>query len=45
MILGNKGPDPMQFGYILVTKGYRRVCVMDGSTSILKSIGYMNATE
>ena len=45
MILGNKGPDPMQFGYILVTKGYRRVCVMDGSASILKSLGYMNATE
>jgi len=44
MIVGNKGPEPVQFGQLLVSNGYRRVCVMDGSVSILKSLGYMSET-
>ncbi|XP_066912970.1 TBC domain-containing protein kinase-like protein [Clytia hemisphaerica] len=40
MTMGLKGPEPMKLGELLVALNYRRVCVMDGSTSILKSLGY-----
>ena len=43
MIIGAKGPEPIEFGQFLVSLGYRRVCVMDGSTAILKSLGYLSA--
>ena len=44
MIMGVKGPEPMKLGELLVSLGYRRVCVMDGSTSILKTLGYFTNT-
>ena len=43
MIMGVKGPEPIQLGEMLVSMNYRRVCVMDGSTSILKSLGYFTS--
>lgn len=42
MIMGVKGPEPMRLGEMLVSMNYRRVCVMDGSTSILKSLAYFS---
>lgn len=45
MVMGAKGPEPMQFAQLLVSLGYRRVCVMDGSINILKGLGYLNATQ
>ena len=45
MVIGNKGPEPIFFGEGLVRANYRRVCVMDGSVSCLRSSGYLNATS
>jgi len=39
MVIGNKGPDPAEFGAKLVHLGFRRVSVMDGSVNILKVNG------
>lgn len=44
MIMGLKGPEPMRLGEMLVSMNYRRVCIMDGSTSILKSLGYFSTS-
>jgi len=44
MIMGVKGLEPMRLGEILVSLNFRRTCVMDGSTSILKSLGYFSST-
>ncbi|XP_065665878.1 TBC domain-containing protein kinase-like protein [Hydra vulgaris] len=43
LILGPKGLQPMVFGQLLVSRGYRRVCVMDGSANTLKGLGYFTA--
>lgn len=45
MVMGSKGPEPVQMANLLVSQGYRRVCVMDGSLSILRNLGYLNATR
>ena len=44
MIMGVKGPEPMKLGQLLVSLDYRRVCVMDGSSSLLKNLGYFTST-
>ena len=43
LILGPKGPQPIIFGQMLVSRGFKRVCVMDGSANTLKSLGYFTA--
>ena len=45
MLMGNKGPEPVQLAQLLVSLGYRRVCVMDGSASVLRNLGYLSATN
>jgi len=45
MVMGNKGPEPVQYAQLLVAMGYRRTCVMHGSVSVLRNLGYLNATS